>query len=201
MGTSPKHYEACLKANKLISDRAKQKYEENPKQCKKCEGPIPWDKRSRLYCSDDCLKNSGTRGGSVAKPRPPCSNPNCSNLCPSRKNKYCGHSCSAEHRSILVRDGWILGGETPGPGTIRKYLKGIRDECWCCGISEWNDKPIVLEIEHTDGNADNNNPDNLELLCPNCHSQTDTWKARNRGNGRVLRRERAKKDYHRAFDP
>jgi predicted HNH restriction endonuclease len=55
-------------------------------------------------------------------------------------------------------------------------------------------------LEHIDGNAYNNSESNLSLLCPNCHSQTPTYKAKNKGNGRVERRERAKKDYHRTLD-
>lgn len=51
--------------------------------------------------------------------------------------------------------------------------------CNNCGIKEWNCKPITLEIEHKDGDRFNNCKDNLELLCPNCHSQTETFR-RNR---------------------
>ena len=49
-------------------------------------------------------------------------------------------------------------------------------------------KKIPLEIHHKDGNYLNNNEDNLELLCPNCHSLTNTYKAANKGNGREDRR-------------
>lgn len=181
------------------SKKIRSSYELDPKRCKKCSGPIPWDKRSRLYCSDECLRTSGTRGGGRNfKPRSPCSNPGCTKPVSGVKGKYCSSQCSGEHRSIQARDKWLLEGEEPGSGTIRRHLKSIRDECWCCGITEWNNKPIVLEIEHKDGNGHNNDPSNLELLCPNCHSQTDTWKARNMGNGRVARRERAREDYRRS---
>lgn len=47
--------------------------------------------------------------------------------------------------------------------------------CLECGIDEWNDKPIVLQIDHIDGDRKNNARDNLRGLCPNCHSQTDDW--------------------------
>jgi 5-methylcytosine-specific restriction endonuclease McrA len=47
----------------------------------------------------------------------------------------------------------------------------------------------ALELEHKDGNSDNNIEDNLELLCPNCHSQSPTYKAKNVGNGRHYRRQ------------
>lgn len=51
--------------------------------------------------------------------------------------------------------------------------------CECCGNSEWIGKPITLELEHIDGDNRNNIRENLKLLCPNCHSQTDTWRGRN----------------------
>ena len=197
MGTSPKHHEACLRSNALIAKQIRDKYESCPKICKKCEGPIPYDKRSRLYCSDECTSTSGTRGGSVRRPRAICATPECNKEVGGSRSKYCTRQCSANHRGILARDGWLIDGNTPGPGVMKKHLKSILDECWCCGISDWNDKPLVLELEHKDGNADNNSVENIELLCPNCHSQTSTYKNRNNGNGRVARRERAQKDYHR----
>jgi 5-methylcytosine-specific restriction endonuclease McrA len=59
--------------------------------------------------------------------------------------------------------------------------------CECCGISEWQGKPIVLECDHIDGNHKNNTPENLRLICPNCHSQTETYKNKNIGKGRSYR--------------
>lgn len=51
--------------------------------------------------------------------------------------------------------------------------------CESCGMEYWMDKLIKLEIHHIDGNRTNNNPENLQLLCPNCHSYTDTWRKPN----------------------
>lgn len=74
---------------------------------------------------------------------------------------------------------------------FRKYLTDTQGyKCSCCGISEWNGNKLVLEIDHIDGNSDNNYPSNLRFICPNCHSQTDTYKAKNAGNGRHYRRKR-----------
>ena len=55
-----------------------------------------------------------------------------------------------------------------------------QNKCNKCGINEWLGKPISLELEHIDGNRDNNERSNLECLCPNCHSQTPTWRGRHR---------------------
>jgi 5-methylcytosine-specific restriction endonuclease McrA len=52
--------------------------------------------------------------------------------------------------------------------------------CNKCGISEWQGFKISLELEHKDGNSTNNVRENLEGLCPNCHSITDTWRGRNK---------------------
>jgi 5-methylcytosine-specific restriction endonuclease McrA len=57
-------------------------------------------------------------------------------------------------------------------------------KCNHCGIDSWNGKPITLELEHKDGNHSNNQRDNLEAICPNCHSQTETWRGRNKQNKR-----------------
>lgn len=52
-------------------------------------------------------------------------------------------------------------------------------KCEQCGISEWNNKPISLELHHKDGNNTNNELSNLCFLCPNCHSQTENYCGKN----------------------
>ncbi len=70
---------------------------------------------------------------------------------------------------------------------IRRYLF-IRSnsQCELCGWNQINifTKRIPLEINHKDGNFMNNNEDNLELICPNCHSLTSSYRSLNFGNGR-----------------
>lgn len=61
---------------------------------------------------------------------------------------------------------------------------GVEEKCSCCGITEWNGVTIPLELDHIDGNTANNKPDNLRLLCPNCHSITPTWRGRNINSGK-----------------
>ena len=72
--------------------------------------------------------------------------------------------------------------------TIRTYIFKTREhKCEYCKNTIWNNKPISLEVHHKDGNYKNNKESNLELICPNCHSQTDTYKVGNKGNGRPYR--------------
>jgi hypothetical protein len=54
--------------------------------------------------------------------------------------------------------------------------------CDKCKLSEWLGEKIPLELEHIDGNHNNNERDNLKALCPNCHSLTPTWRGRNKKN-------------------
>lgn len=67
------------------------------------------------------------------------------------------------------------------PKFIELYAEDYK--CSSCDIDSWNGKPIVLELDHIDGNNRNNLPTNLRLLCPNCHSQTPTFRGRNINNG------------------
>lgn len=59
----------------------------------------------------------------------------------------------------------------------QKLLKEglIENKCFVCGATCWLGKPLTLQLHHIDGNHSNNSLDNLQLLCPNCHSQTDNY--------------------------
>lgn len=71
---------------------------------------------------------------------------------------------------------------------IRKLLLDKRGhKCENCGISLWQDYPITLELHHKDGNSKNNDDSNVQLLCPNCHSQS--WDYRFTMNKVSSRRE------------
>jgi len=66
-------------------------------------------------------------------------------------------------------------------GAIKKRLvKELGHRCTKCKNETWLDEPITLELEHIDGNNRNNSRENVTLLCPNCHSQTKTWRNRTR---------------------
>lgn len=65
---------------------------------------------------------------------------------------------------------------------IKLIRDGIKEHrCEICGGTEWMGKLIPIELDHIDGNHHNNALSNLRIICPNCHSQTDTNSGKNVG--------------------
>jgi hypothetical protein len=74
-------------------------------------------------------------------------------------------------------------------GAVKRHLleAGIlENRCGWCGITEWRGKPISIQIDHINGVRDDNRIENLRMLCPNCHSQTETFAAKNLSKRRSI---------------
>lgn len=64
----------------------------------------------------------------------------------------------------------------------RLIQEGIKThKCEWCGNKEWRGKPISLEVDHINGIRNDHKLENLRLLCPNCHAQTNTYRGKNIG--------------------
>lgn len=107
-------------------------------------------------------------------------------ICKSKKiTKYCSLKCQAWYyitKAVLEK--------TASARTLKVYLLKLDRKCNICSNNIWNNKDIPLELDHIDGNSNNNILENVRLLCPNCHAQTDTYKNKNKGKGRQKRRKR-----------
>ena len=63
---------------------------------------------------------------------------------------------------------------------IKLLDEGLKEhKCECCGLTTWLNQPIPLELHHKDGDRYNNVLENFELLCPNCHAFTDSYRGKN----------------------
>lgn len=157
------------KNNALRKEAARLEYERNPERCinPMCSNAISFEKvSSNSYCSRSCAASVNNRKN------------------PKRKAKPKAVSLSrSEHTQQKLTAGLIS-----DRGTLKRLLtRGRGHKCELCTLETWQGQSIPIELDHIDGNAGNNIPANLRLLCPNCHAQTPTAKGKNKGNGRKSR--------------
>jgi HNH endonuclease len=125
--------------------------------------------------------------------------PECKKVLTRSSRKYCSNQCQALAQYNLYIAKWknheVDGNRGIYAKNISRHVKRYLtikyfESCCKCG---WNLKHPTsgispLEIDHIDGDADNNREENLQLLCPNCHSLTENFKNFNKGYGRSWRR-------------
>jgi hypothetical protein len=173
-------------------------YWDNPKICPFCGKTLDYEKRRNKFCSHSCsaaYNNKGVRRH--GKETNACLK--CGKKTSSYKNKFCTHECQHIYHYEAYIEKWLtdasFGNGERLSTRIRKWLKSSRGDC-CenCGWSEVNSVTgkVPVTVDHIDGNCENNRPENLKLLCPNCHSLTPTYGNLNRGKGRKSRREKRK---------
>jgi len=132
-----------------------------------------------------------------------CQNPKCGKVFYHRDNgsynKFCCMSCQHEYEYIEYIKRWKNGEEDGIRGKydvsnhIRRYLFEKYDgKCQICGWNEENPitHKIPLQVHHIDGNCLNNKEENLQLLCPNCHSLSETFGSLNENSSRIFRKQK-----------
>lgn len=109
---------------------------------------------------------------------------------------YCSRKCSIEDRYEKYIIEWLRGVRSGGSDDVSNYVRRFlfyknKNSCEKCGWSKIHNITgnVPLQINHKDGNYMNNCPDNLELICPNCHSLTENFGSLNKGRGRHKRRK------------
>lgn len=117
----------------------------------------------------------------------------------SNRNKFCNNTCYAEYQRREYIKRWKEGKETGIKGAddiataVRVYIREkYNNSCQLCGWNQVNRFTglVPLQIHHIDGDCMNNSEENLQLLCPNCHSLTENFGARNQNCTRIDKRIR-----------
>ena len=98
-----------------------------------------------------------------------------------KRSKYDYHAQQQSSTETKRKKSWSRPYEEMSNESVKKRLLHERGhECEICGVgNSWQGQYLMVELDHIDGNNRNNKVENLRLLCPNCHSQTPTFRARN----------------------
>ncbi len=161
----------------------------------KCNGDFkvkPYEKK--IYCGSSCAATVNNS----KRPKKSYFCAACNKQLYIAERKYCSLKCQNDSYYKQYISQWKQGMESGNRGIktrvlsahLRRYLLGkFGDKCFRCGWNQKHHKTLVvpLEINHIDGNAENNKEENLELICPNCHSLTLNFRNLNKGKGREWR--------------
>lgn len=161
-------------------------YQSKPKLCLYCDKELPYERRANKFCDQSCSASFNNRGVTRHIKRSrfcSCGQPK------TLQNKYCDECIekSVYNKVVLL--------EHAKHDKIRKriILEQRGHRCERCGLTEWMGEPVPIELDHIDGNSDNNTAENLRLICPNCHAQTSTYKGANAGENSSRQKMRRKR--------
>lgn len=147
------------------------------------------------FCSRSCAATHNNKSFPKRAQSRPCKI--CYSTVPSSRT-YCKSCWQNKNRIISQKENkikdwengiWRGGTDYGLSKIIRDYLLNKSNfSCDKCRFNtpHPNDGKTILEINHIDGNGLNHSPNNLEVLCPNCHALTSTYRGRNIGNGRPV---------------
>ena len=148
------------------------------------------------YCSRSCSATSNNRGlnrnKKIWETFTHCLN--CSSEITGSGRKYCAKKCSNEHRIISTYEYYLnnqheYSDVLYSTNSIKPHI--LKEQNYLCIIcsceNTHNGLPLVFILDHIDGNAKNNLRVNLRCVCPNCDSQLDTYKSKNKNSARAGR--------------
>jgi len=141
------------------------------------------------FCSHSCSSKYNNVGVARNKKYEKGNCLNCGNPLSKGMSKFCSYDCQNEYRYKEYIKKWKNGevdgikGKSDVSYFVRRYIFAKYDcKCQMCGWGEknMNTGKVPLQIHHIDGNCLNNSEENLQLLCPNCHSLTENFGSLNK---------------------
>lgn len=207
--------QGAIRSAALQKVRKDQRRADFTKTCLHCNSPMTYEKRHNKFCSKSCSASYNNQAQPKRTPEGVCarcgtpitsarkfcsscwtSTPQkdscvfCGKPRPPRNKTHCSKACQQQEREEHLRLA-IENGEVHQPITLKAYLRRTSlHECAICHTTEWMGQPIPLTMDHIDGDPTNDRRENLRLICPNCDATLPTYAGRNRGNGRLSRRQR-----------
>jgi hypothetical protein len=128
------------------------------------------------------------------KEKKECTNCKEQYLSTQKNSKYCSKQCEFEYKTTETYNHYLNNQidycySNKGMRFVKKHiLKEQNNSCEICKMENvWNNKPIIFILDHINGDASNNKRENLRLICPNCDSQLDTYKSKNKNSARKER--------------
>lgn len=187
--------ELCGKSFTIVNFNKHIKTHDKKINCLNCgkivEGSIVSNKTK--FCSHSCsaiYNNKGVRRHGEN----PKNCLTCGEKLSSSNKTYCNHKCRREKDWLKAKEKIELTGlfgncDCTARRFAKKYLiEKYGHKCSICGQTEWTGQPIPLITDHIDGNHNNNKVENFRMVCGNCDMLLPTFAGKNRGNGRVWRK-------------
>jgi len=173
-----------IKASKTIAKKVEERikiYEQNPKLCKQCSNIISYRNRFTKFCNQSCAAIYNNEHRIREKKYCLfCNKELLRKINHQYKNrKFCNIQCQNNYKwkSKKIK---IESNKKSTKYSLKKYLLlKYGNKCQICDTEKWLDKPILLIMDHIDGNHNHDILSNVRLICSNCDATLDTYKRKN----------------------
>lgn len=166
--------------------------ENNTKECAQCGDTFYNGDSSVAHCSQSCSARTSNQNRTRKNPEIVCAASGCTVRASYGHRSKVIYTCSSECRFNFQVNEWLEGRESGSnkysykPFVKQYLLKTYGERCALCNICDTRPEVVdVLQLDHIDGHWDNNSPGNVRMLCPTCHALTETYGAKNKGQGRT----------------